>query len=70
MSLQQQQLRPRAHVEYPVTSNRSISQLRIEMSSAVRLWIGLGRSPGLPARALDRMVARHIARLEMPSATR
>ena len=49
----------------PVTSNSSVSSFAIEMSSAVRLWIGSPMARIACAKLFDRMMPRHIAGVEM-----
>ena len=49
----------------PVTSNSSVSSLAIEISSAVRLWIGSPMARIACAKPSTEWCARHVAGLEM-----
>jgi hypothetical protein len=48
-----------------VISNSSVSSFAIEISDAVRLWIGSPIARIACAKLLDRMMRRHVAGLEM-----
>ena len=53
----------------PVTSNSSANSFAIEMSSAMRLWIGSPMAR-IACAKLSTEVLRHVAGLEMPPAVR